>query len=100
MKILTPVQGTVRIEHLKNRLKLSCPQCGARLGRSHAFCPGCGARVEKTLTQQLEHRRMRTLPVDDDSLGMLKDYIRRGGPVFQKGRMLIFGINRHRAGRW
>jgi len=91
------VQGTVTIEHLKSRLKLSCPQCGARLGRSHAFCPGCGARVEKTLTQQLEHRQMRTLPIDDDSLGMLKDYIRRGGPVFQKGRMLIFGINRHRA---
>jgi len=91
------IQGTVTIEHLKSRLKLSCPQCGARLGRSHAFCPGCGARVEKTLTQQLEHRRMRTLPIDDDSLGMLKDYIRRGGPVFQKGRMLIFGISRHRA---
>ena len=91
------VQGTVTIEHLKSHLKLSCPQCRARLGRSHAFCPGCGARVEITLTQQLEHRRMRTLPIDDDSLGMLKDYIRRGGPVFQKGRMLIFGINRHRA---
>ena len=79
------VQGTVTIEHLKSRLKLSCPQCRARLGRSHAFCPGCGARVEITLTQQLEHRRMRTLPIDDDSLGMLKDYICRGGPVFQKG---------------
>jgi len=91
------VQGTVRIEHLKNRLKLSCPKCGARLGMSHAFCPGCGTKVEKALSQQLEHRRMRTLPIDDDSLGMLKDYIRRGGPTFQEGRMLIFGINRHRA---
>ncbi len=90
-------QGTTSIVHLKRRVKVSCPQCRARLGRSHAFCPGCGARVEITLTQQLEHRRMRTLPIDDDSLGMLKDYIRRGGPVFQKGRMLIFGINRHRA---
>jgi len=90
-------QGTISIVHLKRRVKVSCPQCRARLGRSHAFCPGCGARVEITLTQQLEHRRMRTLPIDDDSLGMLKDYIRRGGPVFQKGRMLIFGINRHRA---
>ena len=27
----------------------------------------------------------------------MKEYIRRGGPVYQKGRMLIFGINRHRA---
>ena len=28
---------------------------------------------------------------------MLKDYVKRGGPVNRKGRMLIFGINRHRA---
>jgi integrase/recombinase XerD len=90
-------QGTVTIQHLKSRLKLSCLKCGARLGRSHTFCPKCGAKVEKALTQQQEYRRMRTLPIDDDTLGMLKDYILRGGPVSQKGRMLIFGINRHRA---
>jgi len=27
---------------------------------------------------------------------MLHDYIRRGGPVFREGKLLIFGINRHR----
>lgn len=30
-------QGTVTIEHLKSRVKLSCPQCGTRLGKSHIF---------------------------------------------------------------
>jgi len=40
---------------------------------------------------------MRTLPVDSDTLEMLRDYIRRGGPISRKGNMLIFGINRHRA---
>ncbi|MBA7674722.1 hypothetical protein ES703_82944 [subsurface metagenome] len=39
--------GTVTIEHLKTRMKLSCPHCGARLGRSHIYCPECGERVEK-----------------------------------------------------
>ena len=39
---------------------------------------------------------MRTLPVDKDTLKMLKDYISRGGPVAREGRKLIFGINRHR----
>ena len=29
--------GTVTIEHLKTRLKLSCPECGAGLGRSHKY---------------------------------------------------------------
>jgi len=28
---------------------------------------------------------------------MLKDYIKRGGPVNQEGKQFIFGINRHRA---
>jgi integrase/recombinase XerD len=40
---------------------------------------------------------MRTLPLDQNTLEMLKDYIRRGGPVTRNGKELIFGINRHRA---
>ncbi|MBU2534956.1 MAG: tyrosine-type recombinase/integrase, partial [Chloroflexi bacterium] len=35
-------QGTVTIQHLKTRLKFSCPHCSSRLGRSHKFCPKCG----------------------------------------------------------
>jgi len=90
-------QGTVTIQHLKARLRLSCPNCNARLGKTHTFCPKCGVEVEKALTQEQEHRRMRTLPIDSDTLEMLSDYIRRGGPVSREGKMLIFGINRHRA---
>ena len=90
-------QGTVTIEHLKARTKLSCPKCGTRLGKSHSFCPKCGVKVDKAVAQEQEHRRMRTLPLDSDTLEMLKDYIKRGGPVKQKGKRLLFGINRHRA---
>ena len=90
-------RGTVTIEHLKARARLSCPQCGARLGIAHAFCPKCGARVEKALTQEQERRRMRTLPIDGNTLEMLRNYICRGGPISRGGKILIFGINRHRA---
>ena len=90
-------QGNVVIQHLKAGLKLACPHCSARLGRRHTFCPECGLRVEVAVAQAKEHRRVRALPVDSKTLGMLKDYIRRGGPVCRKGKMLIFGINRHRA---
>jgi len=90
-------QGTATIGHLKVRLKLSCPKCGARLGKTHHFCPSCGNDVEKAVAQEQEHRRVRVLPIDDDTLGMLGDYIQRGGAVPREGRMLIFGINRHRA---
>jgi integrase/recombinase XerD len=38
--------GTVRIQHLKTRLRLNCSHCGARLSRSHSFCAKCGVRIE------------------------------------------------------
>ncbi len=85
-------QGTVTIEHLKARVNLCCPKCGARLGKCHKFCPICGHSVEKAVAQEKEHRRVRTLPVDGDTMGMLADFITR-----DKTRGVIFRINRHRA---
>jgi len=90
-------QDIVTIEHLKSRIKLACPICGARLGKSHTYCPKCGVKVEKAVAKEQERRRMRTLPLDGDTLEMMKDYIRRGGPVIRNGKKLLFGINRHRA---
>jgi integrase/recombinase XerD len=40
-------RGTIIIVHLKHRVKLSCPSCGARLGLGHSFCPKCGAKVDE-----------------------------------------------------
>ena len=90
-------RGTITIQHLKARTKLSCPDCNARLSKTARFCPGCGQGVEKAVCEEKEHRRMRTLPVDRETLDMLRDYIDRGGPVSRNGRQLLFGINRHRA---
>lgn len=89
-------EGAVTIQHLKARLKLACPHCDTRLGRGHAFCPKCGAKVEAAVAQSGEHRRLRTLPLDADTLEMLRHYVDRGGPVTREGKLLIFGINRHR----
>jgi len=90
-------QGTVTIQHLKARTKLSCTKCGAGLGKSHTFCPKCGGRVEEAVAKEQEHRRVRTLPLDRDTLELLRDYIKRGGPVKRRDQALIFGISRHRA---
>ena len=89
--------GTVTIQHLKSRINISCPNCGARLGKAHTFCPKCGAKVDKAVVREQARRRMRTLPMDEDTLQLLKRYIKRGGPVNKKGKLMIFGINRHRA---
>lgn len=89
--------GRVTIQHLKYRIKISCPQCNARLGTAHTFCPKCGIKIEQTVAKELAHRRVRTLPLDNGTLALLKDYIERGGPVSRDGKQMIFGINRHRA---
>jgi integrase/recombinase XerD len=88
---------TITIQHLKTSTELSCIGCGQRLGRCHTFCPKCGTKVEKARVEQQERRRQRVLPVDSDTLSMLREYVTRGGLVLRDGKKLIFGINRHRA---
>jgi integrase/recombinase XerD len=90
-------KGLVTIVHLKSRAKLLCPHCQARLAKAHKFCPVCGNKIERVIKGETEHRRLRSLPIDRDTLQMLEDYIRRGGPVSQRGKRFLFDINRHRA---
>ena len=85
-------QGTVTILHLKSRLRLSCPHCHARLGKSHHFCPRRGLAVTEQVARAHESIKRRTLFLDPATLEMLRDFIRR-----DRTRGLIFGINRHRA---
>ena len=89
-------QGTIKIQHLKARINLGCPKCGARLGKTHSFCPKCGAKVTATTIKEQQHRRMRVLPLDRDTSAMLQDFIKRGGAVNRNAKRLVFGINRHR----
>jgi len=89
--------STVSILHLKTGLKFSCPNCGAGISKGYTFCPKCGAKAVEAIARQFEHRRQRILPVDDKTLAMIKEYVKRGGPVERNGKKLVFGINRHRA---
>jgi integrase/recombinase XerD len=61
------------------------------------FCPKCGKDVIEAVKKALEHRRMRTLPVDEETLDILEDFINRGGPIKIGDKTFIFGISRHRA---
>jgi len=90
-------QGIVTIQHLKTRIQLSCPQCGARLGKQHKFCPGCGITVEQAVSRAREQLRYRKLPVDAETLTLLKEYLDRGGAVSKQGKKLVFNLSRHRA---
>lgn len=90
-------QGLVTIEHLKTRMRLSCPQCGGRLSRTAKFCSSCGVKVEGVVAEENKARRLRTLPVDTDTLNILRDFIDVGGPIPHNGKRLLFGITRGRA---
>lgn len=91
------VHGTVVIQHLKSRVRLACSTCGARLGATHLFCPKCGGKIETKRAEERLHRRRRTLPIDSDSLDLLKEFVQRGGPVTRDGKDLLLPVNRHRA---
>jgi integrase/recombinase XerD len=88
-------QGLVTIQHLKQRIKLSCPECNARLGKGHKFCPVCGHKVENAVADEKEHRKFRTLPLDEETMNMLKEYMGRSGA--NPKSKLIFNLSRHRA---
>jgi len=90
-------QKTITILHLKHRIKLSCPACGARLGSAHVFCPKCGNKIEKKNYQNQENRKQRILPIDADTIYLLKDFVEKDGPIEKDGKRFLFGINRHRA---
>jgi integrase/recombinase XerD len=53
--------------------------------------------VEKALAEEREHRRRRILPVDEDTLELLKEYIRLDGPTGNNGNRLLFGLSRTHA---
>ncbi len=89
--------STITILHLKSRINIACSKCNARLGKSHSFCPKCGNKVDDIVTQVKEHQKVRTLPLDSETLDILKDYIKQGGPIKRNDKKYIFGISRHRA---
>jgi len=96
---------TLTIVHLKERMKLKCPDCGEILGKRHLFCPGCGNKVGQALREKVEQRRQRTIPVDHNTLQLIDEYLRwrrkfpyRGPLVFpftrQRGWQLVQRIGR------
>jgi integrase/recombinase XerD len=100
--------GILNIIHLKERLKSKCPGCSAILGKRHIFCPGCGIKVDQAIREKVEQRRQRTIPIDNDTLVLIKKYLRwrrqfsyRGPLLFpftrQRGWQLVQRIGR-RAG--
>jgi integrase/recombinase XerD len=90
-------QATITILHLKTRSQLTCPVYKASLARRHSFCPECGKKVSQIIRSEKEHKRIGILPIDTDTLKLLKEYVAINKPVSVDNTWPIFSINRHRA---
>ncbi len=96
------VQRTIRIEHLKTRIKLACPYCEqngqkVRLAKSALFCPKCGKNISQAVVTASEERRFRILSLDSETLTLLRKFINDGYTVKRDGKDYLFGISRQRA---
>jgi integrase/recombinase XerD len=90
-------QGTIIILHLKTRSKLLCPCCKAGLARKHRFCPECGEEIRGVDSRDNIRRRQRILPIDKNTLALLKEYVSWNKAMNTEGHRPIFNISRHRA---
>jgi len=88
-------RGTLTIVHLKERLKLKCPNCGEILGKRHLFCPGCGNKVDRAVRERVQQRRQRIIPVDRNTLRLLDEYLQWRRQFPYRGP-LVFPFSRQR----
>jgi integrase/recombinase XerD len=70
----------VTIVHEKIKIKRYCPFCNAKgvkskLSKNDHFCGACGNNVQNFIEESKDDKEYRTLPFDDETMGMLKDYI-------------------------
>jgi integrase/recombinase XerD len=61
------------------------------------FCPECGKEIGRIISSEREQKRIRILPIDEDTLILLKEYVARNKPVSADNTWPILRINRHRA---
>ncbi len=96
-------QRRVKIEHQKMFSDLYCPFChqlgeSTHLGKKAIFCPRCGKRVDQAIVKKQEEHRLRKVPVDKDTLTLVRQYIKAGGVTERNGKRMLFTISRQWAG--
>jgi integrase/recombinase XerD len=88
---------TVTIRHLERRVVLSCPSCKTMLSQAHTYCPGCGKKTKAPASKEKAFEKFRTLPLNEGTIKLLKDYLGKAPPDVASGAKPLFGISRFRA---
>jgi integrase/recombinase XerD len=87
---------TLTIVHLKEFVKLKCPNCGAVLVKRQVFCPNCGNKIDQVTQEKVEKYRQRIISVDRDTLKLLDEYLKWRLKFPYRGPR-VFPITRQRA---
>lgn len=70
-------ENALIIRHSKRSTsKISCANCGRRLGRNFKFCPTCQQEVDTPLIQKQAHP-IRRINIDPETLALVRDYLER-----------------------
>ncbi|MBA7593216.1 Tyrosine recombinase XerC [subsurface metagenome] len=70
-------ENTLVIRHAKRSMsKLSCANCGTKLGRKFKFCPTCQQEVKEPLAQKQSHP-IRRIDIDPGTLAKVKEYLEK-----------------------
>lgn len=87
----------ITIRHQKARVAIACPQCNTRLRKSDSFCPHCTAKVEAVIQKVISHPKMRTVPVDKDTLEMIRGYMKGVQLEVVEEKHKLFSLSRQHA---
>ncbi len=74
----------IQIVHEKRRTTLLCPYCAqkgnkTRLGKTWVACPKCMKPVPSAISKHKDDVLLRQVPVDQDTLQLIRQYIKQGG---------------------
>jgi integrase len=74
----------IQIVHEKARVTRFCPDCASkgiktRLGKTWVTCPKCSNPVPEAITKHNDDVLLRQVPVDQETLQMIRQYIKNGG---------------------
>lgn len=92
----------VKIEHEKIRLSLYCPYCkergeDIRLSKKDKYCPNCTRPITNALEKVKNERHLRKIPIDRDTLKLIREHIDQGNVIEVNGKQMLFNISRQRA---
>ncbi len=92
-------QRQIKIVHEKARITRFCSYCAkegvrTRLGKKWLACPRCMNPISNAIIKQMDATLLRKVPIDKDTLQLIRQYINQGGITEVREKQMLFTISR------